>query len=308
MKKFEFSITDNTTYAGKDLIDFYSKALLSGPSKGTFRVIPGVKSKVNVPRYDVGSIIKDASCAWSSTGEGTLSQKQLEACSKDIQLELCSTTFENNFLSEYLRAGSNTGEAAPAQFVDYMIGEVGKKVQNDLEIAVWQGDVTGSTYPQNICDGVLKIADVDDDVIVATATVSALTAANVVGQMQIIYNAIPATVISSENLKFYVSTNVFKLYQQAIANASSEAYYVGAKEPNFLGIPLLLAPGLPAERIVAADSQNLTLVTDLLSDEEQLSIIPQFDKTGVRTVRIVGNFKFGVNYLVSEEVVTYNTL
>jgi len=155
---------------------------------------------------------------------------------------------------------------------------------------------------------VLKIADVDDDVIVATATVSALTAANVVGQMQIIYNAIPATVISSENLKFYVSTNVFKLYQQAIANASSEAYYVGAKEPNFLGIPLLLAPGLPAERIVAADSQNLTLVTDLLSDEEQLSIIPQFDKTGVRTVRIVGNFKFGVNYLVSEEVVTYNTL
>jgi len=71
---------------------------------------------------------------------------------------------------------------------------------------------------------------------------------------------------------------------------------------------LLLAPGLPAERIVAADSQNLTLVTDLLSDEEQLSIIPQFDKTGVRTVRIVGNFKFGVNYLVSEEVVTYNTL
>jgi len=123
-----------------------------------------------VPRYDVGSIIKDASCAWSSTGEGTLSQKQLEACSKDIQLELCSTTFENNFLSEYLRAGSNTGEAAPAQFVDYMIGEVGKKVQNDLEIAVWQGDVTGSTYPQNICDGVLKIADVDDDVIVATAT------------------------------------------------------------------------------------------------------------------------------------------
>lgn len=308
MKRFNFSITDNTTYNGKDLIDFYSKALLEGTSKSTFKVIPGVKSKIQVPRYDAGEIIKDASCAWSSTGEGTLSQKQMEACSKDVQLEICTTTFENNFLSELLRQGSNTGEVAPQQFVDYMINQVSLQIQNDLEIAVWQGDATGSTYPNNICDGILKLADADTGVTSVTTTATALTLSNIIAEMTKVYDAIPQTIINDENLMIYVSTNIYKLYQQAIAAASNEAYYVGAKEPNFLGIPVHWSPGLPSERMVAASSQNLVLLTDLLSDEESLSVIPQFDKSGVRSTRIAGNFKFGVDFLVSEELVTYNVV
>lgn len=306
MKKFKFAITDNTTYNGKDLIDFYSAALLEGASKGTFKVLAGVKSKVQVPRYDAGEVIKDASCAWSSTGEGTLSQKEMEACSKDIQLELCTTTFENNFLSELLRQGSNTGEVAPQQFVDYMLSEVGKKVQNDLEIAVWQGNSTGETYPQSICDGLLKKMDADDSVVTVSDAATAITLSNVIAEITKVYNNIPTEIITNPDLKIYVSDNIYKLYQQAIAAASNEAYYVGAKEPNFLGIPLHWSPGMPANRMVAAVSQNLVLLTDLLDDEETLRVIPQDDKSGVRAVRIAGNFKFGVDYLVSEEVVTYN--
>lgn len=304
MKKlFQFAITDNTNYAGKDLIDFYSKALLEGASKGTFRVIPGVKSKVQVPRYDAGQIIKDASCTWSAAGEGTLSQKSMEACSKDIQLELCTTTFESNFLGEYLRAGHNNGEVAPQVFVDYMVGQVRDKVQNDLEIAVWQGNATGETYPQNICDGLLKKFGADVNVIDVTGVT--LTLSNIIAEVTKVYEAIPATVINNPELKIYVSDNAYRLYQQAIAAASNEAYYVGAKEPNFLGIPLHWSPGMPANRMVAAASDNLVLLTDLLGDEEELSIIPQRDKSGTRTVRVVGGFKFGVDFLVAEEIVNY---
>lgn len=305
MKKFKFAITDNTTYAGQDAIDFYSKALLEGASKSTFRVIPGVKSKIKLPRYDAGNIIQEAGCAWSPSGEGVLDQKSFEVCSKDIQLELCTTTFENNFLGELLRPGHNNGEVAPTEFIDYMLGEVGKKVQNDLEIAVWQGDTDSLNYPQNTCDGLLK--KFGDDVAVLTVTEAAnIDLSNVIAEVTKVYEAIPTTIVNNPNLRIYVSDYIYRLYQQAIAAASNEAYYVGSKEPNYLGINLVWAPGMPAGSMVAAVTDNILLFTDLLSDEEELNVIPQSAVSGTRTVRIAGGFKFGVDYLISEEIVWYN--
>jgi hypothetical protein len=305
MKKFNFAIVDNTTYTGQDALDFYSKALLEGPSKSTFRVIPGVKSKIKLPRYDAGDLIKDAGCAWSPAGEGTLDQKSFEVCAKDIQLELCTTTFENNFLGELLRPGHNTGEVAPTQFLDYMLAQVGRKVQNDLEIAVWQGDVTSLVYPLNQCDGLLKKFAADVNVLTVTEAAD-INLGNVIAEINKVYEAIPATIIYNPNLRIYVSDHIFRLYQQAVAAASNEAYYVGAKTPNFLGIDLIWAPGLPAGTMVAAVTDNILLFTDLLSDEEELNVIPQAAVTGTRTVRIAGGFKFGVDYLISSEIAWYD--
>lgn len=303
-KQFKFAITDNTTYAGKDATDFYSAALLAGPSKDTFRVIPGVKSKIKLPRYDVGNLIKDSGCSWSPSGEGTLSQKSFEVCDKDFQLELCVTTFEANFLGEFLRPGSNTGEVAPEVFTSYMLNEVKKKISADLEVAVWQGSGTSASYPQNICDGLQMKMLADAEVIDVTAT--AATAANIINSMNAVYNAIPQTIINDPDLVIYVPTQIYKLYQQAIANASSEAYYVGAKEPNFLGIPILWAPGMGNNKMVAGVKSNFVLLTDLLDDYESVTVIPQWNVQAVDTVRIAGRFKFGVDYLKGAEIVYFN--
>lgn len=302
MKKFNFSLTDNTTYCGKNALDFYSRALLQGGSKELFRVIPGVKSKIKLPIYDSGAIIKDAGCAWSPSGEGTLNQKAMEVCSKDIQLEFCATTFENNFLGEMLKPGHNV-EHAPTQFIDYVLDNVANKIQHDLEIAVWQGVATDLNYPYNICDGLLKKAVEANDFVEVFGT--AVTTANVVAEITKVYDKIPVTVLNDPNLTIFVADNIYRAYLQAVANASSEAYYVGAKEANFLGIKLVLAPGMPTNNMVASSTENIVLLTDLLSDEEELNIIPQAQITGVRTVRVSGGFKFGVDYVIGDEFVWY---
>lgn len=304
MKKQKFAIVDNTTYEGKDALDFYSKALLEGGSTSQFRLVPNVKSKIKLPRYDMGNLIKDAGCSWDPSGEGTLAQKEFEVCSKDIQLELCATTFENNFLGELLRPGHNTGEVTPDDFLAYMTGQAAMKVRNDLEIAAWQGDSASVTYPLSICDGLNKKMAADADVLDING-VAAITTANVVEEIQKVYAMIPATIINSPDLRIFVSDHIFRTYQQAIAEASNEAYYVGAKEPNFLGIPLVLAQGQLPHQMAAGETTNFVLLTDLLSDEEELNIIPQNNVTGTRTVRIAGGFKIGFDYLVSEEVVYY---
>jgi hypothetical protein len=303
-KNFKFAITDNTTYAGKDAIEFFSKALLAGGTKDTFRVIPGVKSKIKLPQYDAGQLIKDAGCSWSPAGEGTLSQKSFEVCDKEFQLELCVTTFEANFLGEYLRPGSNTGEVAPELFTNYMLTQVQKQVQNDLELAIWQGDATGSTYPFNICEGLIRKMTGDTTVIDASGT-TAVTLSNVISQITNVYSLIPQTVLTNPDLVIYVSTAIYKLYQQAVAAASSEAFYVGAKEPNFLGIPLVWSAGLPANTMVAGVKSNFLLLTDLLDDYETVTVVPQWNVAAVDTLRIAGRFKFGVDYLVGSEIVLF---
>jgi len=303
-KKFKFAITDNTVYEGKDAVDFFSEALLDGVSSKTFRVIPGVKSKIKLPQYQVGELIKEAGCSWSPAGEGTLSQKSFEVCDKEFQMELCTTTFEANFLGEYLRPGSNTGEVAPELFTSYMLNQVKKQVQNDLELAVWKGDATAPTYPTNICDGLELQLAADGDVIVATGTT--VTLSNVIAEITSVYDAIPQTVLNAPDLVIYVGTAIFKLYQQAIAAASSEAYYVGAKEPNFLGIPIVWAPGMSANTMVAGMKSNFILLTDLLDDFETVTVVPQWNVAAVSTVRIAGRFKWGVSYLVGSEIVFYS--
>jgi hypothetical protein len=95
------------------------------------------------------------------------------------------------------------------------------------------------------------------------------------------------------------------LYQQAVAAASSEAFYVGAKEPNFLGIPLVWSAGLPANTMVAGVKSNFLLLTDLLDDYETVTVVPQWNVAAVDTLRIAGRFKFGVDYLVGSEIVLF---
>jgi len=304
MNTQKFTITDNTTYTGKDALDFYSTALLEGVSTSSFRLVSGVETKIKLPLYDAGNVIQDAGCSWSPSGEGTLDQKSFEVCAKNIQLELCTTTFENNFLGELLKPGSNTGEVSPAVFTDYMLNEVALKVSNDLEVATWKGDSATSSYPMSICDGILKIAAADVNVVDATPA-GTITLANVIAEITKVYNLIPNTIINKDDVKIYVSDYIARLYVQAIAAASNEAYYVGKKELNFLGIELFAAPGMADGSMVAGSSSNFVFLTDLQSDEEGINVIPQYPISGVRSVRIVGAFKFGVGYLVSEEVVLY---
>ena len=304
MKNYKFAITDSTTYYGQDALEFYSKALLEGATIKTFSVIPGVKSTIKLPSYNAGNIVKTPGTSWSATGEGTLAQKTFEVCSKDIQLELFTTTFEANFLGELLKAGHNTGEVTPQMFLDYVLDEVAKKVQNDVEIAIWQGTTGATVYPYTICEGLGAKLDADSAVIKSIGA-TAFGATACIPEIQKVYNNIPATIINDPDLKIWVSTPIWKGYQQAIAEASNEAYYVGAKEPNFLGIPLIQAPGMANGTMLAASSKNMIFLTDLIEDLADLRIIPQANISGVRSVRIAGGFKMAPGYKVSEEVVWY---
>lgn len=310
MKKFNFAITDNTTFYGKDALDFYSQALLGFKTAEFLKLVPNVKSKIKLPQFDLGNILQSDDCSFSGSGEGTLAQKSFEVCDIKLNLEYCTTTFEQNFMSQFMRPGSNTGEVMPQVFERYIIGEVMKKTANDLEKITWQGNSATTSYPYGLCDGLEKTLLADGNVVDVAATAS-LTSANVITEITKVYNAIPTAVLDKGDVVIFVSTDVFKAYQvaQAASGAGQGYNYAGEKESNFLGLPVILAPGMSSKKMVAVSKNNILLLTDLLSDftdEGAIRILPQLDKSGAPTVRIVARFKFKADYLLGAEIVYYS--
>jgi hypothetical protein len=193
----------------------------------------------------------------------------------------------------------------PASVESFLLAEVAKKVSADTEQIVWKGDSATASYPLAICDGLQKQFKADSAVIDVLGTAS-LTSANIIAELTKVYNAIPEQLILEDDMRIFLSPSAHRAYRQALANASSEAYFMqNYGELHFLDVKLSVAPGITANYMVAARKSNLLLLTDLVSDFEDVSILPQKSVTGVPVVRMIGEFKFGINYIYGSEVVFY---
>lgn len=300
------ALTDNTTFYGKDAEGFFKKVLTSGVAKNELSLIPNVKSKIKLAYSDLGNILQADDCSFSATGEGTLNQKTMEVCDLKVNLEYCATTFEANYLSLQLRAGSNNEEVMPTSYADFVVNYVAEKVASDLEITMFKGDTGTSSYPLSLCDGLVKQLLADSDVIDVGATAGSITSANVVTELNRTLNAVPADVRQQPNFKIFVSQEIAFAYKQAQALTQGGLFLVGDKELNYLGYRLIPTSGLSAKQMIAFNSDKVFFLTDLVSDWDDIIIIPQRNISGARTERFATSLKFGVNYLYGAEIVLYS--
>jgi hypothetical protein len=299
------ALTDNTVFAGRDAEGFFKRVLNTGVAKTELSLIPNVKSKIKLAYSDLGNILQDEDCSFTPGGEGALNQKTMEVCPLKVNLEYCATTFEANYLSLQLRAGSNNDEVVPASYAEFVVDYVAEKVSADLEITMFQGDTGTSSYPLSLCDGLVKQLLADSDVIDITATASAITATNVVGELNRLLEAVPADVRNQANFKIFVSQQIAFSYKQAQAATQGGLFLVGDKELNYLGYRLIPTTGLLAKQMIAFNSDKVFFLTDLVSDWDDIIIIPQRNISGARTERFATSLKFGVDYLYGNEIVLY---
>lgn len=300
------ALVDNTTFYGKDAEGFFKKVLTTGAAKSELTLIPNVKSKIKLAYSDLGNILQSDDCTFSATGEGTLNQKTLEVCDLKVNLEYCATTFEANYLSLQLRAGSNSEEVMPNSYAEFVVDYVAEKVASDLEITLFKGDTGTSSYPLNLCDGLVKKLLADAAVIDVSATASTITSTNVVGELNRLLEAVPAEVRNQPNFKIFVSQAIAFSYKQAQAATTGGLFLVGDKELNYLGYRLIPTSGLTNKQMIAFNSDKVFFLTDLTSDWDEVLLIPQRNISGARTERFVTSLKFGVDYLYGNEIVLYS--
>lgn len=299
------SYSISTTYAGESATGYISKALLENKtiSGNYITLLPNVKFKMALPTLNsTDNLLQADGCSFNAQGTLNLAERLMTVTDIKSNIETCKTDLETFWTAAKMTAGALNSDV-PTDLQTYTIDYLGKKVNDRVEKMLWQGDTAGATSTDlDLMDGFVKTADGASDEIPVTGTT--ITSSNVVAEVQKVYDAIPSEIIEAPDLKIYVPLAVGRYYKQAIASQSNEAYYVGDKPLDFLGVEVVTVP-LAANTIVAARVSNLFVGTDLIDDKNEVRIIDMSETDGSDNIRYKMRFKLGVQIGTTSEVVLY---
>lgn len=126
-----------------------------------------------------------------------------------------------------------------------MVEELLKQTATNTAVAIWQGDKGASpapAYPKTLFVGLIPRALADTDVVDVSGATT-LTSANIITELDKVYNDIPDAIVQHPNLKIFVSNKTGKLYQQALVAISGKGDVPSTSarlgEQDYYGIPVV---------------------------------------------------------------------
>jgi len=287
--------------------EFYMKAMLENRSSSLFRQVLNLKEKTKIGNVGFEDPVLPFGCTWEGTNSN-LGAKEMETEKLMIQTEICLTDIESSFIAQWMTPGTE-GVDLPSQFRQHFFEELARAVSNSLEYMTWRGDKTLNpvTYGSLSCiDGLEKQLTLAAIPPAQKLSGAAPTVSTIIATLNSMYNKIPESYDDkSEEVLWFIPSGWAKLYKQAVAAASAEAYYTKNVPLDFLGIKLEVAKGMSANKSTISRKVNYIMLADLLSDQQNLKVIDQSNTTAVYTMRVTSTFKYGVNYLNDEEWVTF---
>jgi len=289
-------------YAGEEAAGFISASLLSGETlaKGNITVLPNVTYKVNLKSFDLSaSSVVDATCDFTDAGDITYVEKALTPDNFGLNKEMCKKDWLSTYAGSQMRVGADG--TLPANFQEYIIGHAGALVGQQVEKSIWQG----ATATTGQFDGFQALCLADATVVDVTATT--LTAANIVAELGKVRDAILDANYGQEDLGIYIGTAAMKFYISAQAALGyQDQFHVGVTEANFEGTKLILAPGMSANKMIAARKSNLFFATDLVNNLAEVKVIDMTANDGSDNVRLVMKWNAGVGFATGSDIVYYN--
>jgi hypothetical protein len=304
-----------TSYAGEFSGKYISAALLSASTieNGGIEVKPNVKFKQVIKKISTDALLKDASCDFDPSSTITLTERILTPKEFQVNLQLCKQDFRDDW--EAVQMGYSAFDNLPPSFADFLLAHVAAKTAQKTELNIWQGaDATEGEF-----DGLVALMTADAtvvDVVGASAAAGGVTAANVIGELGKVVDAIPSAVYGKEDLNLYVSQKVARAYVRALGGFGASG--LGAAGTNamgtqwwnngslsFDGVTIFVANGLADNYIVAAEKSNLYFGTGLLSDHNEVKVIDMADLDGSQNVRVIMRFTAGVQYGIGSDIVLY---
>jgi len=301
-----------TTYAGEFAGKYIAAALLSAPTleKGGITIHPNVKFKQVIQKVATDDIIANAGCDFAATSTITLTEKVLQPEEFQVNLQLCKKDFHSTWQAAEM--GFSAFDQLPKSFSDYLIAHVSEKVASAMETTIWTGvNATAGQFAgistQIAVDAALPAAQ--------EVTGTSVTSANVVAQIGLLVDAIPARMYGQDDLTLYVSQNIYKAYVRALGGFAAAG--VGAngydnKGTNqvlgdvfFDGIKVFMANGLAANTAIATTKSNLHFATGLLNEMNLVKTIDMAELDGSQNVRVIMRFTADAKYGFAEDMVTY---
>jgi hypothetical protein len=313
MRKLRFDLNiDASALLAPNADAFYAQAYLSGSEiPDNFRTLPGIKYKTKIGTVTFGSGLLAASpCNFPNLNPDNLSSHEVDVCALSAMAQVCQFDLEQSFVSLQMAAGSN-GDFTVASFFSFYWSEMANAIAGQIESLRWQGD-TLSVNPQlALCDGYEKglAASVLAGDVINGGTGAITTFTGVAGlgaKLAAAFALVPAAIASrTADLRIYMPTQLVNIYRLGVASGNTNAYITQDLALTYLGIKIVLCPGMSNDTFVITLKDNLIYAFDGEGDSSDLRAVNLADTVAEPVIRTRANMKVGFSFVNPTDIVYY---
>ena len=311
MRKLRFDLNNGTgATLTPNAESFYSQAYLgSSDIVDNFRTLPGVKFEVKIGTVTFGDILQPSTCAFTAPTD-ELTAKLMSVCALSSMAQICQFDLEQSFVSLQMAQGSN-GDFSVANFMNFYWSEMANSINGSIESLRWQGDTALPSGPLSLCDGyeVKLTAGLTDptDQVINGGTGGIATFATLLAKLNAAYALVPASIASrTADLRFYLPTQLVNLYRLGVAQGNTNAFITQDLSLTYLGIKIVLCPGMSNNTFVMTLKDNLVYLFDGEGDPSDLRAVNLADTVAEPYIRTRANMKIGFDYVNGSEIVYYS--
>lgn len=285
----------NLPYGDRSRDLFIDSMVKSAAVLNRFRLVDGVKAKVNVPIFDAALTFGSDICAWDPQSTASIGEKEMTVSDYKWSFLNCKNALEDSYRGLLLKKGQHNPETMDAEFKDWVFDYFAKlSAQKALELAASELS-TEMLADTNVIDHILA---------------SGLTSANILDEMEAAYSAMSDVMLAAvygdadRDFKpaFFLGTQAMQVYQIAIAEkyTTTPQGIVEGNIPPYFGMEVVHFPSMAAGEFIVSAPQNLVMLTD---DYNDVRAIDMKYEAELSSDKIWGQFKLGFSYLKGEEVV-----
>ena len=291
------SITiSNLPYGDRRPDLFIDSMVKSAAVLNRFRLIDGVKAKVNVPIFDASLTFGNDLCTFDPQSTASVGEKEMTVDTYKWAFLNCKNALESSYRGLLLKKGQHNPETMDAEFKDWVFDFFAKKsAEKALELAAAELTLEmgqdAAVIDTLIGGGALTSLSILDEMEKAYAAMSDLMLAAVYGDADRDFK--PA---------FFMGTVAMQHYQIAIAEkyTTTPQGIVEGNIPAYFGMEVVHFPSLGADQFFVSAPQNLVMLTDEYNDVRAIDMKYEAE---LSSDKIWGQFKLGFSYLKGDEIV-----
>lgn len=318
-------INNQITYTVKNNGEWFYQSLQKAHTLANdyIRVIPNVTKDVKIHKLVMAnntvSQVDNRDCAWSPTQRITLNEATFQVKNFKINEEQCMEELDSIWSEMQYREIGATKDQWPTNtdgnesLESAVMFHLQNSLSQDIERIIWGG--SGNTVA-GVQDGIVDKALASSTSIKITG--QTIDAANVLGEIEKVYNAIPNVVLNDGEfdpekaaVKIFVNMDIMRYLRQALSTVATSnqvilpSFAVEGGKIYYLGVEIVVV-GLPANTMIAASKDNLVFVTDLLSDTQEIRAQFGNDLKDESTLYIKGAYRANAGMIFDDELVIYH--
>ena len=317
MRKLRFDLTiDASATLAPNAEAFYAQAYLGSTEiADNFRTLPGIKYKTKIGTVTFGTGLLAASpCNFPNLNTDELSSHEVDVCALSAMSQVCQFDLEQSFVSLQMAAGSN-GDFTVANFFNYYWSEMANAVNGQIESLRWQGDITLlPANPLSLCDGYEKaltaglVAPTDTVINGGNGAITTFSGVGGLGaKLEAAFALVPASISSrTADLRIYMPTQLVNIYRLGVATGNTNAFITQDLSLTYLGIKIVVCPGMSNNKFVITLKDNLIYAFDGEGDPSDLRAVNLSDTVAEPVIRTRANMKVGFTYVNGSDIVFYN--